>query len=340
MTTDHDPFRLRRRLGVTAILLGVVGVAIASLISGAVDVPLRDVGAVVAGKFGLGILDGAAPGAEAVVWGLRMPRLLLGFVVGGSLAACGVGLQGLLRNQLADPHLLGIGPGAGIGAALGASFGGVQGAIAGGVAAGVLAALVVRRLSRSASADPHKLILSGVALGATLSAWVGFVVLGSDRAVVPPLEFWLLGSLAGATWRGLGTVIVFAVGGVGALFALSRSLDLLALGHREASHLGVDVELFTTIVLIVVGAVVGGTVGVSGVVVFVGLLIPRLIRPLTGPFHRHLLLASTIAGAGFVALSDLVARLSFEPIEIPVGLVTSVLGGPLFLWLVTRASRV
>ena len=340
MTTARDGFRRRRRFGLGALIVATLGVGGISLASGAVDIPLGEVGGVLAGKVGLDLFDDPGPGAEAVVWGLRMPRLLLGFLVGGALAVTGAGLQGLLRNELADPHLLGIGPGAGIGAALGASLGGVQGAIAGGIAAGVLTALVVRRISRSAISDPNKLILSGVALGATLSAWVGFVVFGSDRSAVPPLEFWLLGSFSGATWRGLGTVIVFVIFGVVAMFGLARSLDLFALGHREASHLGVDVDLFTTIVLIVVGAVVGGTVGVAGVVVFVGLLIPRLMRPITGPFHRHLLLSSLIAGAGFVAASDLVARVLFEPIEIPVGLVTSIIGGPLFLWLVTRRSRV
>lgn len=340
MTTPIDPYRSRRRWGVAAISVVTVVVAVASLSLGAVDVPLGEVGGVLADRMGIDLFDTPSARAIGVVWGLRMPRLLLGLLVGAALAATGVGLQGLLRNDLADPQLLGIGPGAAIGAALGASAGGVQGAIAGGIATGVLTSFAVRRLGRSATADPNKLILSGVALGAALSAWVGFVVFGSDRAVVPPIEFWLLGGLSGSTWRGLGTVLVFLIAGVGTLFGLSRALDLLVLGHREASHLGVDVELFTTILLIVVGATVGATVGVAGVVVFVGLLVPRLVRPITGPFHRHLLLGSLVAGAGFLALSDLVARLAIEPIELPVGLVTSVVGGPLFLWLVSRRRGV
>lgn len=323
-----------------AISGATIATGFASLTLGAVDVPIAEVTNVLAAQIGLGSFAEPTAQAVGVVWGLRMPRLLLGFAVGAALAATGVGLQGLLRNDLADPQLLGIGPGAAIGAALGASAGGVQGAIAGGIATGVLTAFAVRRLSRAATADPNKLILSGVALGATLSAWVGFVVFGSDRAVVPPIEFWLLGSLSGATWRGVGTVVVYLIFGVGALFGLARTLDLLVLGHREASHLGVDVNLFTTILLIVVGATVGATVGVAGVVVFVGLLIPALIRPLTGPFHRHILFGSLIAGAGFLALSDLVGRLAIEPIELPVGLVTSVVGGPLFLWLVSRRRSV
>lgn len=336
MKSSADPYRTRRRWGVAAITVAALAVGFASLSVGAVDISLSEVGRVFASKIGLGWFAEPSARASGVVWGLRMPRLLLGFAVGGALAASGVGLQGLLRNDLADPHLLGIGPGAAVGAALGASAGGVQGAIAGGIVTGVLTSFAVRRLGRAATADPNRLILSGVALGATLSAWVGFVVFGSDRATVPPIEFWLLGSLSGATWRGLGTVIVFLGVGVVVLFALTRTLDLMALGHREASHLGVDVDLFMTILLIVIGSLVGATVGVAGVVLFVGLLIPRLVRPVTGPFHRHMLVGSLIAGAGFLALSDMLARLVLEPVELPVGLVTSVAGGPLFLWLITR----
>ncbi|MGD2102583.1 MAG: iron ABC transporter permease [Acidimicrobiia bacterium] len=340
MSPRADPFRSRRRWGLAAISAATLTIAMASLGLGAVDISLREVAGVLTTRAGLSWLGEASAQATSVVWGLRMPRLLLGLGVGAALAATGAGLQGLLRNDLADPHLLGIGPGAAIGAALGASAGGVQGAIAGGIVTGVLISFAVRRLGRAATADPNRLILSGVALGATLSAWVGFVVFGSDRAVVPPLEFWLLGSLSGATWRGFGTVIVFLAIGVGTLFGLSRTLDVLSLGHREAEHLGVDVDLFLTIVLIVIGVIVGAAVGVAGVVVFVGLLIPRLIRPITGPFHRHILAGSLAAGAGFLALSDLTARLVLEPIELPVGLITSVAGGPLFLWLVTRRRDV
>lgn len=309
---------------------------VASLNMGAVAVPASEVAAVLMDKVGLTPLVEPSERAVAVVWGLRVPRILLGLFVGGALAATGVALQGMLRNDLADPHLLGIGPGAAIGAALGAAAGGVQGAISGGVATGVLAALVVRRLGRSSNMDGIRLILAGVALGATLSAWTGFVVFGSDRTVVPPLEFWLLGSLSGATWRSLGTATVFLTVGVGGLLLAQRTLDLLALGEQQAWEVGVDVEMASTVVLMLLGATVGATVGAVGVVVFVGLLIPKLIRPLMGPRHRHLLLGAIILGGAFLVGSDLVARLALEPVEIPVGLVTSVLGGPMFLWLATR----
>jgi iron complex transport system permease protein len=265
-----------------------------------------------------------------------MPRLLLGFTVGATLGLVGAMLQGLLRNDLADPHLLGIGPGAAIGAALGTVAGGVRGAIAGGVLAGVLTSFALRRFARRASIDPTRVILSGVALGAVLSAWVGFVVFGADRATVPPIEFWLLGSLAGATWRILGTSFFFLLVTVGGLLTATRTLDLFALGESEARHLGVDTRLVTTMILIGVGAAAGATVGAVGVVSFVGLLVPFLVRPLVGYSHRHLLPAAMLVGGLFVVLGDLVARIALEPVEIPVGLVTAAVGGPVFLWLLSR----
>ncbi len=312
----------------------------AALSFGAVAVPLEEVFAVLARKIGLSLFDEPSTQAEAVVWGIRMPRLLLAFTVGAALALVGGVLQGLLRNQLADPHLLGIGPGAAIGAAIGAVAGGVQGAIAGGVAAGVITAFAIRRLARRASIDPTRIILIGVALGAALSAWVGFIVFGTDRARVPPIEFWLLGSLTGSTWRAFGTVLVFVAITAIVMLASARILDVFALGEADARHLGIDVDLVRTVLLIAAGAAVGATVGAVGVIAFVGLLIPFVVRRFTGPVHRYLLWATLAWGALFVAAADLLARLAFEPIEIPVGLVTAAVGGPVFIWLLTRRRDV
>jgi iron complex transport system permease protein len=277
--------------------------------------------------------------AEAVVWGIRMPRVVTGLLVGATLAMVGGVLQRLLRNDLADPHLLGIGPGAAIGAAIGSSAGGTLGAIAGGVAAGVLAGLALRRLAVAATHDPNRLILSGVALGAALSAWVGFVVFASDRARVPPIEFWLLGSLAGSTWRALGTMTFFVTLAGAVMLGTTRTLDVVRLGEADARGLGVDVDLVRSVLLITAGAAVGATVGVVGVVTFVGLLVPWVVTRFTGPLGRPLLVGSLFTGAWFLLASDLVARMLIQPIEIPVGLITAALGGPMFLWLLTRARR-
>ena len=200
----------------------------------------------------------------------------------------------------------------------------------------MITAFVIRRLARRASIDPTRIILSGVALGAALSAWVGFVVFAADRARVPPIEFWLLGSLAGSTWRAFGTVLVFIVVATAVMLASARILDVFRLGEADARHLGIDVDLVRTVILIAVGAAVGATVGAVGVIAFVGLLVPFIVIRFTGPLHRHLLLAALASGALFVVASDLVARLAIQPIEIPVGLVTAAIGGPVFLWLLTR----
>lgn len=318
----------------------LVGAAVASLTLGAVSVPVSEVGGVLARKLGIEWFANPPAQAESVVWGIRMPRLLLGVTVGATLALVGGVLQGLLRNELADPQLLGIGPGAGIGGAIGAVAGGVQGAIAGGVVAGVATAFAIRRMARRASVDPTRIILAGVALGATLSAFVGFVVFGADRARVPPIEFWLLGSLSGSTWRGLGTVIAYVVIAAMVLLASAKILDVFALGEADARHLGIDVDLVRTVLLITSGAAVGATVGAVGVVAFVGLLVPFVMRRLIGPQHRHILPAAMVAGAFFVVAADVAARMVIEPIEVPVGLVTAVVGGPIFIWLLTRNEDV
>lgn len=333
---NADPFINRRRwVGLVVGLLLLV-VAWGALSLGAVPVSPKEVLGVLARKLGMEMFADPSTQAEAVVWGLRMPRMLLAFTVGAALALTGGVLQGLLRNNLADPQLLGIGPGAAIGAAIGSSAGGVQGAIAGGVVAGVVTAFAIRRLARQASIDPTRIVLSGVALGTALSAWVGFVVFAADRATVPPIEFWLLGSLAGSTWRAFGTVIVFVAVAATVMLASTRILDIFRLGESDARHLGIDVDLVRTVILIPVGATVGATVGAAGVITFVGMLVPFVVIRFTGPLHRHLLVVSLAAGALFVAASDLVARLAIQPIEIPVGLITAAVGGPVFLWLLRR----
>ena len=335
--TLSDPHATRRRWFWPLAILAVLIAAGASLAVGAVDIPIADVAAVFGSRLGLGEVTDQA---ESVVWGIRMPRVLVGFAVGAALGLVGAVLQGLLRNDLADPQLLGVGPGAAVGAALGAAAAGVRGSIAGGVFAGVIVAFILRRFARRASIDPSRIILMGVALGAVLSAWVGFVVFGADRSSVPPLEFWLLGSLSGATWQAFGTAVVFlAIAAIGLLTA-TRSLDVMALGDAEARHLGVDTSLVTTMVLIGCGAAVGATVGAVGVIAFVGLLIPFLMRPIVGPAHRHLLPAAMVSGGVFVVLADLGARTLLEPVEIPVGLITAAIGGPVFLWLLSRRRDV
>ena len=282
-------------------------------------------------------LVSAAPAHDGVLWGIRAPRIVLSLLVGSVLAIGGVALQGLYRTHLADTQLLGLGPGAAIGGVLGTAAGGIQGAIAGGAVGGLITAFVVRRLGRAAGHDPTRLVLSGVALGAALSAWVGFFVFGLDRSAVPSIDFWLLGSVAGATWRAAGTLAAIAVLGGAVVVSAHRSLDVLSLGEGNAHAMGVDVDLTRTIVLMSVGAISGAAVGATGVVGFVGLVVPAVIRPLIGPAHGPLLLASALGGGIFVLVADTAARTIVSPIEVPVGLITAAVGGPLLVSLISRS---
>ncbi len=333
-----DPFETKRRITWVVLVVLAIGAAVLAVSTGTVPVPLADVGTIIRSK--LGLADSPGGIAEAVVWNIRMPRLVVGIATGAALGVVGAVLQGVLRNDMADPHLLGIGPGAAIGAAIGASAGGTRGAIAGGVFAGVLTAFVLRRLAAGPTVDRTRIILSGAALSLALGAWVGFVVFGADRGSVPPLEFWLLGSLSAATWSTASTLAVFVVFGVVGMFTARRTLDVFVLGEREARFLGVDTHLVTTVLLIVAGATVGATVGAVGVIAFVGLLVPLVVRLGVGPSYRHILPASVVAGAIFIVAADVVARSVLQPVEIPVGLVTAAIGGPVFLWLIGRRTNV
>jgi iron complex transport system permease protein len=310
-----------------------------SLSLGAVSISPAEVGRVLADRLGLPV-DQAAFSVDAVIWNIRLPRVLAGVVVGATLALTGAALQGLYRNRLADPQLVGIGPGAALGGAIGYLASGSDAAVVGGVLAGVAAAMIVRRFGRTPSIEPSRFVLIGVAFSAAVSAWVGFIVFAGSAGRLPPIEFWLLGSLAGTTWGILGLTALVAGTASAVMVAWTRRLDVMALGEAEARHLGLDVDRTITIFSVLIGAAVGATVGAVGVIAFVGLLVPHLLRRVTGPAHLHLLWASALGGASFLVLADLVARTVASPREIPVGFVTAAVGGPFFIWLIYRSREI
>ena len=314
---------------------------------GRVEVTAGNVVAILLQNLGLDVGAEQTFQANAVVWNIRVPRTITALVVGAGLGIAGAALQSLLRNPLADGQLLGIGPGASLGAVavLAVAGGGSQVALAGGAAGGIITALFITRLDARSGSDPLKTVVVGIALGAALSAWVGFAVFALDRGRVPPVEFWLLGSLTRSTGPvALRTFVITGIG-VAALIGASGTLDVMALGRREAQHLGVDTRRVSAVVLLATGAIVGISVGAAGVIGFVGLVAPHVVRPLVGPRMRSMLIASALMGAAMVGTADLVARnfvlwVSNVYIEIPVGVVTASLGGPVFVWLLQRTKRV
>jgi iron complex transport system permease protein len=291
-----------------------------------------------------GIGDGAGSTADAVLWSIRLPRVLLGVGVGAGLAVAGAALQGIFRNPLADPQLIGISSGAAAGSALGilliegvvGSLAGPVGAFAGGLAAAAAVYALARHRGRT---EVVTLVLAGIAVAAVGGALAGFLsVVADDPRLGSPL-FYSLGGLGVATWRLVAVTLPLVAIGVLLLPREARRLDLVLLGEREAAHLGVEVEAVRRRVLLLVTLTVGATVAAAGVIGFVGLLVPHAVRLVTGPGHRVLLPASALGGATLVVAADTVARTVAIPLEVPVGLLTALAGGPLFLWLLRRTRR-
>lgn len=333
------PARRRVVIGTLAVLLLAAMLIAVGL--GAVRIPPAEV---------LGALGRALRGAhggmrDAVVLDLRVPRVLLAALVGAALAFAGVLYQALFRNPLADPYILGVSAGAGLGAtvafiAAGATALGSQLGVPVGAFAGALATmlLVVRLASRRGRLDATSLLLAGVAISYTLSALTSFLLV-VHRQSMAAVVFWMMGGLSGASWGQVGVLALMLAAGAVAPLARSRELDIMLLGEERAGQLGVDVERFKLVVLASASLVVAGAVSVAGMIGFVGLMTPHIARLVLGPDHRLLLPASALAGALVMVLADLAARTLLAPVELPVGIVTAVLGGPFFVWLLSRGDR-
>ena len=283
--------------------------------------------------------------AETIIWDLRMPRTVLAGVVGAGLALAGLAMQTLVRNPLADPYLLGVSSGASVGATAVITFGvlGSWGiwALSGGALVGALGAAVVVYLVASAQGGltPLRLVLSGVVLSSAFSAIASFLVFASaDSRAAQSVLFWLLGTLSGADWTKVGLpLVVVTIAGL-TMVILGGWLDALATGSDAAISLGVPVASLRRGLFIGLAVLVGVLVAVSGGIGFVGLVIPHLARRLVGPRHRALVPVAALAGAVFLVCVDIIARVVFRPLEIPIGVVTGLIGAPVFLLLMGRAE--
>lgn len=286
--------------------------------------------------------DGAA---DAIVWQVRLPRLLLAGFTGAALALAGAAYQAVFRNPLADPYLLGAASGAGFGAALVTVYGGAVAGVAwlgvgGGAFVVALAtvAAVVALARRGGRLPIVSLILAGVVLGSSLSAATSFVML-VDRERTAAVLAWLLGSFAFASWRDVAWLASVVALALPAGIAARRAFDLLALGETSARLLGLPVERFKWSTVAVATVLTAAAVSVTGVIGFVGLIVPHAVRLAVGPGHRELVPLAAIWGASFLVLADLVARTVLGPGELPVGIVTALVGGPFFLVLLRRGSE-
>ena len=318
-----------------SLSIGATGITLASL--------PRVLSAMLAGRY-----EADVAREQLVLIDIRLPRLLLGMFVGASLAVAGAMMQGMFRNPLADPGLVGVSSGAALAAvatiALGNSLAApwikTFGAYALPVAAfvgGVATTLVlVGIVSRQGQLAISTLLLAGVALAALNGALMGLIAYSSDDRELRDLTLWMLGSLSGASWPKVFAIIPFALLIVLVLPRLIRGLNGLLLGEAEAFHLGIDVERSKRVIVLVTSAAVGAAVAVAGIVGFVGIVVPHLVRLLAGPDHRVVLPASALMGATLVLVADILARMLLRPAELPLGVVMAILGAPLFLHMVVK----
>jgi iron complex transport system permease protein len=314
---------------------GLVTLVIACLLiglsAGAVPLPL------------VAVWDGLWNGgsdASSIVRDLRAPRVMLAFLVGGSLGVCGAALQALIRNPLAEPYLLGLSSGAGLGAVIAiATRAGGAWAVPIAAFIGALAAVaLVYRLSLVAGRrlDPHVLLLSGVVVGAFAGALMSAVMVLSDAPGVRNAFLWLLGGFGAASWRALGVFSAYASLPVALLLFHARSLDLIALGDEPAQHLGADVDRLRRLVYLCTALLTAASVATCGIIGFVGLVVPHAVRTMFRPVHRTLLPVVFVVGGCFLVLADVVSRVAVRPLELPVGVVTALIGVPLFALLLRR----
>ncbi len=281
-----------------------------------------------------------------IIWLIRFPRVLVGVFVGAGLAVVGVTMQALVRNPLADPYILGISSGASVGAVMVLAFGafafaGIYAISVGAFLGAILTFLIVFLLAQSnGRLNPARLILAGVAVAYFFSGLTSFITLTSDnRELARAVLAWLLGSLAGTDWEELTLPTAVLFFGSVYLVLQARGLNALIVGDETAATLGVDLTRFRRSLFWVVSLVTGVMVAVSGAIGFIGLMIPHIVRLMVGTDHRRVLPVSIFVGSIFLILVDVIARTAFDPVELPVGVITSLLGGPFFLWLLHRQMK-
>ncbi|BAM27234.1 putative membrane protein [Corynebacterium ulcerans 0102] len=336
-----------RKIATPALFLIIAGLAalsfVVSLSFGSVDYSRSEVWEVVRQHLAGETYSDQA--VDAVVWELRAPRGLLALIVGAGLALAGVTMQTLVRNPLADPYLLGISSGASVGATAVLVFGVLSGFGLYSLSVGALIGALVATLTVYAvtiaqgGLTPLRLILSGVVLSSAFSALASFLVFkGPDARAAQGVMFWMLGSVAGGQWNKLPIPAVVVLVAFVILMLSSRQMDALAAGPDTAAALGVRVGLLRQGLFFVQALLVGAMVAVAGGIGFVGLVIPHLARILVGSLHRRLLPIAAVFGALFMVWVDVLARVAAPPQEIPLGVVTGVIGAPLFLVLMGRKN--
>ncbi len=336
------PLTPRRVFNICALLLGVLFMLVViSLRMGAYPIAVRDILMTLING-ALGRRDQIPSEFSLVVFGLRLPRIALGILVGAALSTAGAGFQALLRNPLADPYVLGVSSGAALGAIISLIVlpftpGAVQVAAFAGAAATIGAVYFLGR--RGGQLDSATLLLAGIITASFLSAVIMFLMTILSSRDLRGMAFWLMGDLSSAPAVDLRWLYLLLIVAVGSIYTTSSDLNLILTGEQEASHLGVNVRRVKFVVYVGASLLTGLAVSVSGAIGYVGLLVPHVMRMLFGTDYRVLIPASAIGGAIIVVAADLLARTVVAPTELPVGAMTAIAGAPVFIYLMRRRVR-
>jgi iron complex transport system permease protein len=337
--------RGRRVILISAAILLTALVLAAGI--GAVRIPPGEVVRILLSRVpGVHLIPTWSDSNAIIFWEIRLPRVLLGALVGMALSVAGGAYQGMFKNPLADPYVLGVSSGAALGAAIAIAFlsrlhmAGVGAVPVVAFAGGLLAVTLVYRLAAVGRRVPTVgLLLAGVAVGSFSISMVSLILYFTDPQARDGIIFWMMGGLGGASWQKVGWLLPYLAVGIGTLLFYWRELNALLLGEDSAQSLGVDVEYLKKVVLAAGSLLTAAAVAFSGAIGFVGLIVPHLVRFLVGPDHRYLLPAAGVVGAVVLVAADTVARSLLGAAELPVGLIMAVLGGPFFLWLLRRKLK-
>jgi iron complex transport system permease protein len=340
-----------RLITITSVVLLLIAV-LSGIGMGAVVISPLQICAIFCSRMGLNLDVPYTSSQEAVMMAIRLPRVLQAVLVGSSLALSGAALQGLFRNPLADPSLLGVSSGASF-AAVGsivlgvnsyAPLSGILGIYTLSVITfigALITSVIVYRLSQSGGKTViSTMLLTGIAINALAAAGTGVFTYSASDAQLRSITFWMLGSLGGATWNNLLGILPFTLIPLFVLPLLAKPLNAFSLGEGNAAHLGVRTERVKKLVVLLTSLCIGASVAVTGVISFVGLVIPHIIRLTAGPDNRYLLFLAPVLGAFLLVCADIVARTIFIPAELPIGILTSLIGAPVFLYIVIKELKV
>nr|WP_269845725.1 iron ABC transporter permease [Salipaludibacillus keqinensis] len=323
----------------------VLGTVLLGLFMSSVTIPVPHIFYIITDQvFGLQLAENVPENEQRIIWNIRLPRVLLALCVGASLAIAGAAFQGLLRNPLADPYTIGVSSGAALGAVIVIFFQltilGLGGftlpvvSIIGGFIALMLVFGLVRIASRSMAIET--IILAGIIMSSFIGAIISLIIALGDQDAMTQIIYWLYGSVGMRGWSHVQLIVPFMLIGVFILLIHFRELNAMALGEEAAEHIGVNVKRGKNFILVGASLLTGASVAVSGTIGFVGLVIPHLVRLITGPNHRHVLPLSFLIGGGFLILADVVSRTIIAPKELPIGVITALIGAPVFALLLIR----